>query len=301
MTELIQKGVKEMYDVNIRAINPITIGSKTYEMNESILKFDKVEFSQIGENIKSVQAKGGYGNSPLINWDFTDSISFGVTHGMLSEQSLAILSNSKLDINDKYSIPYCEKLNVEEYDDYGAVDLKFIPNLCPIKFGLQENPNNEPMPMGRRPELSLKPLPPSKTKYLFVYDNRTKEKIPFNIKGNRVFVPCGTREVIVDYTFDYNDNFYVLDIGRRLQNAFVRVEGKISVKNKENGIVTTGLLDFPKVKLSSSLRIKLGKEYTDCSVSDFYMECFHGEGGRREDSVVGKVFFLNNELSGDYI
>jgi hypothetical protein len=37
-------------------------------------------------------------------------------------------------------------------------------------MGAQGNPDMEPLPMGRRPDLLLKPLPPSKTKWIFVYD-----------------------------------------------------------------------------------------------------------------------------------
>jgi hypothetical protein len=31
--------------------------------------------------------------------------------------------------------------------------------------------------MGRRPELMLKPLPPSKTKWIFIYDEETGKRI----------------------------------------------------------------------------------------------------------------------------
>jgi hypothetical protein len=40
-------GMKELYDVNIRLLNPLEIGSKKYSINESILSFSKVEISQI--------------------------------------------------------------------------------------------------------------------------------------------------------------------------------------------------------------------------------------------------------------
>lgn len=89
-------GIKEMYDVNLRLNNPLEIGDKKYDTNESILSFSKIEIAQISESKKEVQARGGYHNSPLINWEIDREMSFGVTHGVLSPKSWSILSNSKL-------------------------------------------------------------------------------------------------------------------------------------------------------------------------------------------------------------
>jgi hypothetical protein len=38
-------GMKEMYDVNIRLNSPIEIGNRKYDVNETILSFDKAEIA----------------------------------------------------------------------------------------------------------------------------------------------------------------------------------------------------------------------------------------------------------------
>jgi len=69
------------------------------------------------------------------------------------------------------------------------------------------------------------------------------------------------RKVEVDYTFDYEDKIRTLEVGNRLLNGFLRLQGKMSVKDEKSGEVTTAILEMPKIKLSSSLSIRLGKNY----------------------------------------
>jgi len=69
------------------------------------------------------------------------------------------------------------------------------------------------------------------------------------------------RKVEVDYTFDYEDKIRTLEVGNRLLNGFLRLQGKMSVKDEKSGEVTTAILEMPKIKLSSSLSIALGKNY----------------------------------------
>jgi len=40
-------GIKELYDVNLRLIQPLDIGGKRYDINESILSFKTAEIAQI--------------------------------------------------------------------------------------------------------------------------------------------------------------------------------------------------------------------------------------------------------------
>jgi hypothetical protein len=167
--------------------------------------------------------------------------------------------------------------------NYCYVDLKYRPNNCDCKIGAQPNPYNEPLPMGRRPELMLKPLLPSKTKWIFCYDADTGLRIrDFEIYQNRIFFQEQYRNVLVDYTFTYEDKIKVIEVGNRLFNGFLRLNGKMSVKDEKSGEVTTAILEMPKIKLSSSLSVKLGKSYDMSTVSDFYFTGYPDENRRRE-------------------
>ena len=295
-------GIKELYDVNIRLNNPIEFNGKKFKTNETLLVFKTAEIANISENTATRQARGGYHNNPLINWETDKSMDFAITHGVLSPVSWALLSNSKIDMPKTKSVSYNELLDVIEENDYCYVDLKYKPNHCNCIMGVQGNPCNEPLPMGRRPELMLKPLPPSKDKFIFVYDNANGERIDDSeIYQNRLFFKSPHRRVYVDYTFEYEDKIKVIRVGDRLFNGFLSLSGKMSVKDETSGEVTTAILEIPKIKLSSSLTMRLGKNYDCSSVSDFYFTGYPDEDIRREKQSVCKITFLDKELTGDYI
>lgn len=294
-------GMKELYDVNIRLLNPLEIGNKKYCINESILSFSKVELSQIQQNIRTVQAKGGYHNNALINWDIDKEMTFSLTNGVLSPVSYALLSNSQLKEPSFKSVQYNETLKVIEDDNYFFVDLKFCPNAV-FQLGAQPNPDLEPMPMGRRPELLLKPLPPSKTKWIFIYDIESGEKIlNFQIYQNRIYLYQQAKTIMVDYTFTYEDKIKVIEVGNRLLNGFLKLDGKMSLKDEKSGRVTTGILEMPKIKLSSDLTIQLGSNFNNSTVSNFHFLGYPDEKDGRANQKVAKITFLDTELTGDYL
>lgn len=295
-------GMKELYDVSLRLSSPLEIGGKKYDINETILSFKTAEIAQINEIKRAVSARGGYHNPALVNWEVDKEMNFAISHGVLSPKSWALLSNSKLKEPVYKSIQYNQELQAIEEGDYCYVDLKYCPNSCDCKLGAQPNPCFEPLPMGRRPELMLKPLPPSKTKWIFIYDMETGQRVrDFEIYQNRIFFKQLVRKVEVDYTFDYEDKIRTLEVGNRLLNGFLRLQGKMSVKDEKSGEVTTAILEMPKIKLSSSLSIALGKNYNQSTVSDFFFTGYPDESRKREDQTIAYVTFLDRELTGDYI
>lgn len=292
-------GMKELYDISLRLNQPLEIGKKKYNINETILSFKTAEIAQIQERKKEVSAKGGLHNNPLIFWEIDKEMNFALTHGVLSSTSWALLSNSKINEPKFKSVPFQEILKTIEDEEYCYIDLKFCPNAIEGQWGAQPNPNFEPLPMGRRPELMLKPLPPSKIRWIFCYDVETGMPIrEFQLYGNRIFFKKLYREVNVDYTFTYEDKIKELDVGNRLFNGFLRLDAKMSVKDENSGEVTTAILELPKIKLSSNLSMRLGKNYENSTVSDFY---FTGYPEDSKKGTVAKITFLDRELTGDYI
>lgn len=295
-------GMKELYDVTIRLNNPIEFNGKKFKVNESLLIFKTAEIAQVNEKKVNVQAKGGYHNVPLINWETDKEMDFAISNGVLSPVSWALLSNSKIELPKTKSVSFNEILKTIEDKDYCYIDLKYCPNHCNCIMGAQGNPCNEPLPLGRRPELMLKPLPPSKDKFIFIYDCETGRGInDFEVYQNRIFFKKFYRKVYIDYTFNYEDKIKVIKVGDRLFNGFLSLTGKMSVKDEKSGEVTTAILEIPKIKLSSSLSMRLGKGYNESTVSDFFFTGYPEENVRREKQSVCKITFLDKELTEDYI
>lgn len=226
-------------------------------------------------------------------------MNFAITHGVLSSTSWSLLSNSKINEPRYKSVSFSEELSAIEDETYCYIQLKYCPNAIDRVWGAQPNPNFEPLPMGRREELMLKPLPPSKKKWIFCYNIETGLPIrDFSIYGDKVFFKKSYRKVLVDYTFTYEDKIKELDIGNRLSNGFLRLDAKMSVKDENSGEVTTAILELPKIKLSSNLSMRLGKNYENSTVSDFY---FVGYPDEEKNGTVAKITFLDKELTEDYI
>ena len=93
----------------------------------------------------------------------------------------------------------------------------------------------------------------------------------------------------------------MIRVGDRLFNGFLSLSGKMSVKDEKSVEVTTAILEIPKIKLSSSLSMRLGKNYDNSTVSDFFFTGYPDENIRREKQTVCKITFLDKELTGDYI
>lgn len=294
-------GMKEFYDVTIRANQPIEIGGKKFDINEALLSFSTAEIASIDQSISSVQARGGYHNPALINWDNDREVRFGISHGVLSPVSWALLSNSQLISKRKVSVPYKEVVDVIEDDEYCFADLRYCPNACLELMGVQPNPCFEPLPMGRRPELMLKPLPPSKTKFIFCYDEETGEKIrDFEIYRNRIYFKRECRHVVVDYTFDYENEAMSLELGKRLCNGYLSLDGKMNIKGDIKGEVTTVVLKIPKIKITSALSLRLGKQVDDPVVSDFYFTGYFDENVRRDSQKIWELTFLKDGVDSEY-
>ena len=306
---------KQFYDTSLVYDLVITVDVAAIDrIADMKVLFDK---AKVRINIDHHKTNNGFGDYNYINpeassagevlynlfknsdWEIDKEMNFALTHGVLSSTSWALLSNSKINEPKFKSVPFQEILKTIEDEEYCYIDLKFCPNAIEGQWGAQPNPNFEPLPMGRRPELMLKPLPPSKIRWIFCYDVETGMPIrEFQLYGNRIFFKKSYREVNVDYTFTYEDKIKELDVGNRLFNGFLRLDAKMSVKDENSGEVTTAILELPKIKLSSNLSMRLGKNYENSTVSDFY---FTGYPEDSKKGTVAKITFLDRELTGDYI
>ena len=62
-------GLKELYDLSLKATYPIEMDGRTFEPGEVIARFDKIQLANFREITSRVSANGGYGNSTLVVWE----------------------------------------------------------------------------------------------------------------------------------------------------------------------------------------------------------------------------------------
>lgn len=257
-------GIKEIYDVSLRCTFPTEINGRKYQINEPLIKFDRIQLAPLSEGKTRTYASGGYGNKRLIDWEDTKEVNFVISEGVISKIGLALLSNSnltKVETGDKIEISFSEKL---ETDENGKLLTKY---------------------------------PPISGDTFFAYDFNTGEKISdYIINGNEIDFKDSFREIALDYTFFYENKAEVLSVGKRLINGYLKLDGKMRLKDDFDGHTKTGIIEIPRIKLMSDLSMRLGSEASP------YVYRFQIVGlpvGERGNQYVCKIIMLDNEIDSD--
>ena len=216
-------GMKELYNVVLKANFPFSIGNRKIETGEVIAAFDNIQIANIQEVKSSVTAHGGYNDWSYVFWDTTKEVDLVFAQGIFSRTHLALLSNARLiDRTDDQPIKISEREFLET-DENGQFELTHK----------DQNPTN-----------------------LFIYKKETGEKIQ-----NGETIPPYT-DLIVDYVYDYVGGGQVIEIGNRLLNGFVTLEARTKTKDDITGKVRTGIFKIPKLKIVSELSMRLGENAT---------------------------------------
>ena len=131
---------------------------------------------------------------------------------------------------------------------------------------------------------------------VFVYDKETGNKLSWARIGDRLRINEGFTDVIGTYRYAYGGGAQVARIGERFMSGFLALEAKTRVKDDTSGLVTTGIIKIPKLKLMSGLSMRLGKQ------ANPVVGNFSAVGipvGERGSSYVCELLFLNNDIDSD--
>ena len=70
----IEFSFKELYEVRLKTTYPIEIDGYTFDKNETIAFFDKIQIANIDEIKKWVSAHGGFDDRPHVIWEDTKEV-----------------------------------------------------------------------------------------------------------------------------------------------------------------------------------------------------------------------------------
>ena len=255
-------GTKELYDISLKATFPMRIGNREMEEDETIIHFDKAEIATLDTITSRVAAVGGFDNRPQVIWEQTRQVNFTLRKGVLSHTSWVLLSNSKIfetpANSDPEKISYRETL---ESDENGKIELKYVPYK------------------------------------LFLYDIAGNKIKDYTLENNIITLSNPYTTVIADYIFKYNNEAYkVLKIGNKLLQGYLKLEGKIEIKDDKDGLEKTGILKIPKITLASDLSIRLGTEAQPLVGT---IDLIGFPVGSRGNSSVCSITFLEENLRSD--
>jgi len=94
-------GVKELYEVILRAKVPMRFGDRMLEADEPVLYFEHVMMSLLKESSQPVMARGGWSNLPRVIWEDRSEVAFSLSEGVLSSISLGILLSANMSTPEK--------------------------------------------------------------------------------------------------------------------------------------------------------------------------------------------------------
>ena len=256
-------GLKELYDLTLKATYPIEVEGRKFEAGEVIARFDKIQIANFREIASRVSANGGKNNPALVVWEDTKEIQLNFTQGIFSKRQFALLSNSNL----VKSAP-TEKILLSahftgESDEGGRIQL-----------------NKE------------------KVSSVFVYDAKTCEKLTLksvDLEKGEIVIDTPYCDVEVDYQYIYTNEVSTMTVGKRLIEGFLQLEGKTRVKDDITGKTRTALLRIPRLKLVSDLSMRLGREAGPLLAN--FAAIGYPEGSR--DKTVMEMLFLSDDIDAE--
>ena len=256
-------GLKELYDLTLKATYPIEMEGRVFETGEVIARFDKIHIANFREIASRKKATGGSGNQTFVTWEDTKEIQLNFTQGIFSKRQFALLSNSNL--------------------------IKSAPTdriLLSARFSGESDMNGKIQ------------LDKTNVQNVFVYDAETFQKlniVQVDLERGQIIIEQKYCDVEVDYQYLYGEPYTNMIVGQKLFQGFLYLEGKTRVKDDITGKTRTAILRIPRLKLVSDLSMRLGREANPLMANFAAVGYPSGERNKK----VMELLFLNDDIDAD--
>ena len=259
-------GIKELYEVALRAKTPMQFGDRYIEEGEVVLYFENINMSLLTERSSPIIARGGWSNMPRVIWEDRSEVEFSLSEGVMSSISMGILLSANVTKKKQDESLLVQKregpFELEQYGDNVRLRLKYWPvPLEKKKTFIYEFARDvaQRKVYGRRLEGIIDPFDDSKTiPYIEVFEDKA-----LTIPADK------SKKYIVDYYYEYDGNeALIYTIQKERFNGLFSLEGKFYSKDENEGKNYTNLLYMPKVRVVSDISLRLG-ERADPTMSVF--------------------------------
>ena len=284
-------GHKELYEVVLRAKNPMQFGKRYIEADEPVLYFNNVNMSLLSEQNRPIFARGGWANMPRVIWDERTEATFQMIEGVMSSVGMGILLSAKVTSEEEESPLYIHmKEGPFPLDANGCITLKHWPVDASIKktfiFEYARDAVQQKV-YGKRILDRIDPFDPDKTiPYLQIFQDKNLET-PAN----------NSRKYVVDYYYKYEKEALVYTIQKERFNGLFTLEGKFYSKDENEGINYTNVLYMPKVRIVSNINLRLG-ERADPTVSTFNIVGLPETVGDKKNMIL-EIVRLDEDIDAD--
>ena len=252
-------GHKELYEVVLRAKNPMQFGNRYIEAEEPVLYFDNINMSLLTEQNKPVFARGGWANMPRVIWDERSEVQFQMIDGVMSQVGMSILLGANVTARQDKKPLYINKKEGPFTMINGCIDLQHRPIDSTIKktfiFDYDRDAIQEKI-YGKRIE--------------GIVDGFGNQVNRIELyKDKNLTIPAeNNRKYVVDYYYEYEDEALIYTVQKERFNGLFTLEAKFYSKDENEGQNYTNVLWMPKVRIVSNINLRLG-ERADPTVSTF--------------------------------
>lgn len=285
-------GVKELYEVVLRAKVPMQFGSRFLEEGEPVLYFENVNMSLLNEKNSPIMARGGWANLPRVIWEDRSEVQFSLSEGVMSSVSMGVLlSASVVEKTKSDPLLVSKREGPFELNDQHRLFLEHWP--VPVEqkktfiFDYERDVAQKKV-YGKRIHGILDPFEPEKERpCIEVYkDKELKELADIS------------REYIVDYYYEYEDEALIYSIQKERFNGLFTLEGKFYSKDENDGLNYTNLIYMPKVRVVSDINLRLG-ERADPTMSVFNIIGLPENAGDNKKSLILEITRLNSNIDDE--
>ena len=250
-------GHKELYEVVLRAKNPMDFGDRHVVSDEPILYFDNVQMSLLTERSVPVFARGGWDNLPRVIWEDRSDVQFQMIAGVMSSVGMGILLSSKV-LSEKDKQPLYVNMREGPLEiNQGHVDLRHWPTNAKKAFIFNYD----------RDQIQSKAYGKMIRDVIDPYGNQVNRLEIYTDKNYEHPAENGS-EYLIDYYYEYEKEALIYGVEKERFNGLFTLEAKFYSKDENEGQNYTNILYMPKVRIVSDINLRLG-ERADPTVSTF--------------------------------
>lgn len=264
-------GIKDLYEVTLRANISMNFGFRKIEAGEPVLYFENVNMANLSEGNHPIVAKGGWGNMPHVVWEDRAEMTFSLSEGVISSTGMGILTSARVLNNKKDGNVY-----------------------VPCKEG--------PKYLNKDNSFKIKHIvSPQKKSFCYSFSRdciQEKKEYTLNEKTVTVLNPKPNEQYIFDYYYRYGDEALIYLIEKERFNGNFSLEGKFYSKDENEGLDYTNLLIMPKVRIVSDINLRLG-ETASPTVSVFNIIAMPSPTERGRNTLV-EIIQLNEDVDEDF-
>ena len=253
-------GHKELYEVVLRAKNPMQFGDRYIEAQEPVLYFDNLQMALLSEQNQPIFARGGWANMPRVIWDDRNEVQFQMIEGVMSSVGMSILLSANVLSKEKDKPLYIHKkegpfkVGADRY-----IYLKHWPVASDIKktfiFDFDRKAVQKKI-YGKLVPGMTDPLG-QELHCIQIFEDKNCETLADN-----------SREYLVDYYYEYEKEALIYSVQKERFNGLFTLEAKFYSKDENEGMNYTNVIFMPKVRIVSNINLRLG-ERADPTVSTF--------------------------------